>query len=38
MCSNWHLKRIILAATVRNRLMRNKTRGKNISKDLTIRK
>ena len=34
MCSNWHLKRIILAAT----MMRNKTRGKNISKDLTIRK
>ena len=34
MCSNWHLKRIILADI----MMRNKTRGKNISKDLTIRK
>lgn len=33
MCSNWHLKRIILAATVRNRLKENKTRGRNTSKD-----
>lgn len=32
-CSNWHLKRIILAATVRNRLKENKTRGRNMSKD-----
>lgn len=35
MCPNLHLEKIILAATVRNRLKESKIRGKNISKDLT---
>lgn len=38
MCLNLYFERIILVVLVRNRLKENKIRGRNISKDLIIRK